>query len=569
MNRLLVESVIFPDPGGPTYLRPADPTHIMLVQDFAHQHIEALARAALVGGATEPTVAGFGFTLMGGLNLTIAAGHAVDADGLSYEASDETEITLAPAHATQPRIDLVYALLTPNVETDNEFIFMKRQLTEEEAAQNPPPVYEPTQINVPTRLRNQAVIQVRQGVQAANPVAPVANANEAPLFEVRVPASAANLVNGNVTDTRNLFYSLNRLGSDYLAFVAGINETIDARLNSTLQVAPNTGLLKSYDNPANTLTLSGVAATTVVMGMMSAADKSKLNGIAAGAQVNVLESVTGAAPIMVAALAGKNQQISISAATAVAAGSMSAADKAKLDAATNGNTANAIVRRDANGNFNAGVMRLMAEGVAGVGLGTQDDDHGLRLMHTESDHRVLMTLRTNVVAGAVKFSVGNAGLGNNSPDFRIYHSIALDDWMRYRIDGLGRTFLYGLVTVAQDDRNSVASLTVEGPVTCTVLNQTSDREAKTDFTPVDSREVLESLAALNVSGWRFRSEPESVRHIGPVAQDFRRAFGLGTGDKYIATVDVDGVLMASVQGLYQMVRELTAEVSRLRRGAHE
>lgn len=48
-----------------------------------------------------------------------------------------------------------------------------------------------------------------------------------------------------------------------------------------------------------------------------------------------------------------NPNIGISAATSGAAGSMSAADKAKLDAATNTSTASAIVQRDSNGDFSA------------------------------------------------------------------------------------------------------------------------------------------------------------------------------------------------------------------------
>ena len=36
-----------------------------------------------------------------------------------------------------------------------------------------------------------------------------------------------------------------------------------------------------------------------------------------------------------------------------------------------------------------------------------------------------------------------------------------------------------------------------------------------------------------------------------MAQDFRAAFGLGTDDKHIATVDADGVALAAIQGLNQ------------------
>jgi polyhydroxyalkanoate synthesis regulator phasin len=40
-----------------------------------------------------------------------------------------------------------------------------------------------------------------------------------------------------------------------------------------------------------------------------------------------------------------------------------------------------------------------------------------------------------------------------------------------------------------------------------------------------------------------------------VAQDFAAAFAVGEDDKHIATVDADGVALAAIQGLYQLVTE--------------
>ena len=37
--------------------------------------------------------------------------------------------------------------------------------------------------------------------------------------------------------------------------------------------------------------------------------------------------------------------------------------------------------------------------------------------------------------------------------------------------------------------------------------------------------------------------------MGPMAQDFREAFGLGTDDKTITQVDANGVTLAAIQGL--------------------
>jgi trimeric autotransporter adhesin len=54
--------------------------------------------------------------------------------------------------------------------------------------------------------------------------------------------------------------------------------------------------------------------------------------------------------------------------------------------------------------------------------------------------------------------------------------------------------------------------------------------------------------------WNYTNDPAS-RHIGPVTQDFHAAFGLGTDDKSISTVDADGVALAAIQGLNQKLEE--------------
>lgn len=89
----------------------------------------------------------------------------------------------------------------------------------------------------------------------------------------------------------------------------------------------------------------------------------------------------------------------------------------------------------------------------------------------------------------------------------------------------------------------------------------SDRAAKENFAPVDAGEVLDKVAALPLSTWNYKSQDPSIRHMGPVAQDMRAAFGLGESDTGIDTVDADGVALAAIQGLNQ---RLMREVSGLR-----
>ena len=71
-------------------------------------------------------------------------------------------------------------------------------------------------------------------------------------------------------------------------------------------------------------------------------------------------------------------------------------------------------------------------------------------------------------------------------------------------------------------------------------------------------EVLSKLTRIPIQTWNFTNESPAVRHIGPMAQDFYAAFGVGTDDKHIATVDVDGVALAAIQGLDKIVKDLDA-----------
>lgn len=85
----------------------------------------------------------------------------------------------------------------------------------------------------------------------------------------------------------------------------------------------------------------------------------------------------------------------------------------------------------------------------------------------------------------------------------------------------------------------------------------SDRNLKENFKPVNARAVLEKVAALPLSEWNYK-EDRASRHVGPMAQDFYAAFGVGPDDKHIATVDADGVALAAIQGLNQKLAEQSA-----------
>jgi hypothetical protein len=87
---------------------------------------------------------------------------------------------------------------------------------------------------------------------------------------------------------------------------------------------------------------------------------------------------------------------------------------------------------------------------------------------------------------------------------------------------------------------------------------TNDAEA------VSGPEVLEKLADLPISTWNYRGDDPSVRHMGPMAQDFFAAFGLGEDDRTINMLDANGVVMVALQALYRRVQDLETELAEMR-----
>jgi hypothetical protein len=104
-----------------------------------------------------------------------------------------------------------------------------------------------------------------------------------------------------------------------------------------------------------------------------------------------------------------------------------------------------------------------------------------------------------------------------------------------------------------------AHLTLAG-----IWKNNSDRALKEHFESIDKRDLLERVAALPISKWKYKVEGANVHHVGPMAQDFAAAFGLGGDDRSISTLDADGVALAAVQALYEIVKEKDGEIADLK-----
>jgi len=118
----------------------------------------------------------------------------------------------------------------------------------------------------------------------------------------------------------------------------------------------------------------------------------------------------------------------------------------------------------------------------------------------------------------------------------------------------------GGVTLYSNEAMSAGVSLPAGSGTWTSL---SDRNAKTAIEPLDDASVLAKVTALPVSTWRYKTE-SGVRHVGPMAQDFYAAFGVGEDSRHITSIDEDGVALAAIKALASKIGKLEGENAQLR-----
>jgi hypothetical protein len=88
----------------------------------------------------------------------------------------------------------------------------------------------------------------------------------------------------------------------------------------------------------------------------------------------------------------------------------------------------------------------------------------------------------------------------------------------------------------------------------------SSRELKVGFETIDAASILQRVVGLPLTHWRYRNSPAEGTHLGPMAEDFHAAFGLGGDDKTISSVDASGVALAAIQGLNEKLEAENAEL---------
>ena len=186
-----------------------------------------------------------------------------------------------------------------------------------------------------------------------------------------------------------------------------------------------------------------------------------------------------------------------------------------------------------------------------IGVGILNADAALHV--AKSDTAAILVENTTGTAGTRSlFELRNQG----ATQFTINNTAAAVVW---------RMANNGDFTLSADgtgdfefELQSTGDLEIRGSLT-----EMSDVNSKENFSTVDPQAVLAQVSALPITTWNYIDNADAVRHMGPMAQDFHAAFGLGGTDQGIAPRNLAAVALASIQGLQQQVEAKDARIDTL------
>jgi hypothetical protein len=207
----------------------------------------------------------------------------------------------------------------------------------------------------------------------------------------------------------------------------------------------------------------------------------------------------------------------------------------------------------------AGFASTVAGGYFNTASGNVSTVAGGQINIASGDNSTVAGGIGNSAAGANSFAAGSNAQATHDGSFvwgdgtQAANSIGVNSFAVLATGGIGFFPGNGSVSVVFGNGNNCTLTGASSFWGCT-----SDRNRKENFEVVDGGDILQRVATMPLTRWNFKGHPETP-HIGPVAQDFHAAFGLGDqlDDKHIDAGDAIGVTLAAIQGLNAKVDEQT------------
>jgi trimeric autotransporter adhesin len=165
----------------------------------------------------------------------------------------------------------------------------------------------------------------------------------------------------------------------------------------------------------------------------------------------------------------------------------------------------------------------------------------------------------NIASGEYSFAAGQFASALHDGAF-VWADASTTDPITSTIDNQFLVRASGGITLYTDFGATTGAVLQPGSGT---WSSASDRALKANFVSVDGVAILKQLSLIPIQTWNYQAQDVSIRHIGPMAQDFYTTFNVGEDNTHITTVDADGVALAAIQGLYQVVQAKEAKITEL------
>jgi hypothetical protein len=232
------------------------------------------------------------------------------------------------------------------------------------------------------------------------------------------------------------------------------------------------------------------------------------------------------------------------------------------------------------GDFNADPTTVQFATVGGgagnIASGSYSTISGGQVNTASGSHSVVAGGSSNTASGSYSFAAGTLALATQDGSFvwgdNTFSGVTSPAANTFTVRASGGIWLGTTSSPAITAGHFIDTSTGGFLSSAGVWTNASDRALKHDFRPLDKHSVLEEVARMPITSWSYKAESPSIRHIGPMAQDFYSAFGLGLDDKHITTIDEGGVALAAIQGLYRQnkalqrqKRSLNARLAKLER----
>lgn len=184
-----------------------------------------------------------------------------------------------------------------------------------------------------------------------------------------------------------------------------------------------------------------------------------------------------------------------------------------------------------------------------VGMGLSNPESALHVRRSDGSARLLVE-ETSGIAGARELFK----LKNNGGPFFIFENTDLGESYSFAMGATGHFLISHQQTAGVQMRlRPNGNLEIAG-----TLTEGSSRDIKDNVAVVDSSTVLAKLDELEISEWNYAGDDE-IRHIGPMAEEFYGAFGLGPNAKHIAPKDLAGIALAAAKALNAETKQLRME----------